>query len=532
MERLARVLVLLAASGSLAPFLGGTGLGAQWVRSGAFVTRKGDVEVARERYRFDGATLVADVELVGMGLYYQAQTDFDPEGSTTRYHLRIRRGVGGPLLRELDVTVDDSVRWALAAGGSSQRGSIAIGRPRAVVQNLVFSQLAASLRTYDRVKGGRQVVHAWLPEGGAVLPLTVELRGDSGTLEIGGVSLHLMLDGSGWVTRFDIPTQAVVVTAQEDVAFSSRVTSGGADTLPPEAITEEPYLVEGSGARLVGTLALPDAPGPVPVAVIVAGSGAVDRDGNAPPGVQSNLYAQLAWRLAERGIASLRYDKRGVGESRAGVNLAMTTLDDFAEDVLAASRALARDERFGAVGIVGHSEGGWLAIRAALRGAPAQGIALLATPGRPFLTVLRGQLAQQLDSAGLVQFDSAMAGYLRGEVPVGLPPYLQPLFRPVNQRFTASAVAFDALAELRRLEISILVVQGDRDIQIGVEDAERLAAAAPSARVLVIPGANHLFKAADRADRVAQLALYMDRTAPVVPELVEAIVDWMSGLPR
>jgi len=507
-------------------------LAGQHVQVGAYVARKGEVEVARERYRFDGKTLVADVELTPLGLFYQTHTEYHSTGSASRYHLRVRTGLGGPLLQELDVVLDDSVRWTLTAGGRSQRGGAPIGRPAGVVQNLVFSQLAASLGAYDRARGGRQTISAWLPEGGVVLPLGIELREDSGTLDIGGVSLRVVLDSSGWVTRFEVPAQGVVVTRQDDVTFSPRSAPAPADTLPPRTIHEEPYLIEGGGVRVVGTLALPAAPGPVPVALIVAGSGGVDRNGNAPPALGSNLYAQLAWRLAERGIASLRYDKRGVGESAAGVDLAMTTFDDFADDVLAATRSLAREQRFGGIVIVGHSEGGWLAIRAAARGAPVGGIALLATPGRPFLPLLRGQLAQQLDSATLVQFDSAMVRYLRGEAPVGLPPYLQPLFRPVNQRFTASVVAYDAIAELRHLQVPVLVLQGDRDVQVGTEDAERLSAAAPRARVIVIHGANHLFKAAERADRVAQLALYMDRTAPVVPELVEAIADWVKDVSR
>jgi hypothetical protein len=346
---------------------------------------------------------------------------------------------------------------------------------------------------------------------------------------LGGVSINVKLDAAGWVTRFEVPAQGLVVTRQSEVAFTPRP-AGRADTLPPSGIHEEPYLVEGGGARLVGTLALPAAPGPVPVVLIVAGSGPVDRNGNAPPALHSNMYAQLAWRLAQRGIASLRYDKRGIGGSAAGVDLAMSSFDDFAEDALAAARSLAGDERFGPIGIVGHSEGGWLAIRAALRGAPVQGVALVAAAGRPFLTLLRAQLSQQLDSAGMAQFDAAMAVYLKGQLPVGLPAYLQPLFRPVNQRFTASVVSYDALAELRRLDLPVLILQGDKDVQVSLQDAEALAGAKPGARVVLIPGANHLFQATDRADRVAQLGLYADPTAPVMPELVDALVEWIAGL--
>jgi pimeloyl-ACP methyl ester carboxylesterase len=504
-------------------------LGAQQVQTGAYVARQGETEVSRELFRFDGRALSAQVEVPGRGLFLETETMFDSAGSTSHYHLHVRPGLGGPILQDMDASVGDSLRWTLTAGARSSSGSVPIRRPAVVIQNLVFSQLAAALRVYDRGSGGRQVIDAWLPEGGQVLPLGMELSGDTGSLDLGGVSMAVVLDSAGWLARLEVPAQGVLVTRQSDVAFTPRP-GARADTVPPATIHEEPYLIEGGGARLVGTLALPAAPGPVPVALIVAGSGPVDRNGNAPPSLHSNLYAQLAWRLAQRGIASLRYDKRGVGESASGADVAMTSFDDFAEDALAATRSLAEDQRFGSIVILGHSEGGWLAIRAALRGAPVQGVALLAAPGRPFLTLLRAQLSQQLDSAGMVQFDTAMAGYLKGELPVGLPSYLQPLFRPVNQRFTASVVAYDALAELRRLEVPVLILQGDKDVQVNVQDAEALAAVRPGARVVLLAGANHLFKATDRADRGAQLALYADPTAPVMPELVDALVEWIAGV--
>ena len=506
-------------------------LGAQQVQAGAYVARQGETELTREKFRYDGRTLAAQVEVLGRSMFLETETAFDAAGSAAHYHLHLRAGLGAPVLQELDVTLGDSLRWTLQAGGRSRGGSAAIGRPAAIIQNLVFSHLAAALRVYDRGAGGRQVINAWLPEGGTVLPLGVELRGDSGTVDLGGVTIRVLLDSTGWVSRFEVPAQGLVVTRESDVAFTPR-SAGGADTVPPASIHEEPYLIEGGGARLVGTLALPAAPGPVPVVLIVAGSGPVDRNGNALPSLHSNFYAQLAWRLAQRGIASLRYDKRGIGGSASGVDPAMSSFDDFAEDALAAARSLAGDERFGPIVIAGHSEGGWLAIRAALRGAPVQGVALLAAAGRPFLTLLRAQLAQQLDSAGMAQFDAAMSRYLKGELPVGLPPYLQPLFAPVNQRFTASVVAYDALAELRRLDAPVLIVQGDKDVQVSVQDAEALAAAKPGARIVLIPDANHLFKATDRADRAAQLRLYTDPTVPVMPELVDALVEWIAGVKR
>lgn len=305
-----------------------------------------------------------------------------------------------------------------------------------------------------------------------------------------------------------------------------------ADTAPPHAAVERPFVVRSETLALAGTLTLPrDAAGPVPVALIIAGSGPVDRDGNSRMGLRTNAYAQLAWRLAERGIASLRYDKRGLGGSRGAFDMAQTTIDDFAGDARAAAETLALDRRFSLVAFVGHSEGATLAVRAANGGAPVRGVALLSGLGRPFLMVLREQLARQLDSASLVRYDTAMARYV-GTGEVGdVPPPLGVLFAPVNRAFTRSLAAVDPPVEVARLAQPVLIIQGGNDAQVSVDDAARLHRARPTATLVVIPDANHLFKGATSGDLRAQQGLYTDPTVPLMPELVRALAGWIHQLP-
>src|SRR6266480_2479753 len=95
------------------------------------------------------------------------------------------------------------------------------------------------------------------------------------------------------------------------------------------------------------------AAGRVPVVVIIAGSGPTDRNGNSMMGIRPNSYAQLAWRLAERGIASLRYDKRGMPGTKGTFDLTKMTLDDFAADAKVAAESLAHDARFTRVLLLG-----------------------------------------------------------------------------------------------------------------------------------------------------------------------------------
>jgi len=111
-----------------------------------------------------------------------------------------------------------------------------------------------------------------------------------------------------------------------------------ADTVPSAAAIESPYTIRSGDLGLAATLTVPrGARGAVPVALIIAGSGPTDRNGNSVMGIRPNCYAQLAWRLAERGIATLRYDKRGLPGTQGMFDITRMTVEDFAADARAAA---------------------------------------------------------------------------------------------------------------------------------------------------------------------------------------------------
>ncbi len=279
-----------------------------------------------------------------------------------------------------------------------------------------------------------------------------------------------------------------------------------ADTGSPAAAIETPYTITSGALALGGTLTVPrGVAGRVPVAVIIAGSGPTDRNGNSLMGIRPNSYAQLAWRLAERGIATLRYDKRGMPGTQGTFDVTRMTLEDFAADARAAAESLARDPRFSRVVLVGHSEGASLALIAARQGAPVAGVVHVSGLGRPLGEVLREQLSRQFDSATLVRYDSAMKVYLRGEQPADVPPQLAMLFVPVNQTFLRSLAAFDPPAAIRAVRSPILIVQGETDLQATVADAERLQAARPEAcRRPDDGGSDAHLSGSDRPDRAGR----------------------------
>ncbi|HXO84853.1 MAG TPA: alpha/beta hydrolase [Gemmatimonadales bacterium] len=301
-----------------------------------------------------------------------------------------------------------------------------------------------------------------------------------------------------------------------------------ADTVAPAAAVESPYTIRSAGLELAGTLTVPrGVTKPMPVVVIIAGSGPTDRNGNSMMGIRPNSYAQLAWGLAERGIASLRYDKRGLPGTKGTFDITHMTMADFAADARTAAESLSRDPRFSRVVFVGHSEGASLALMAAREGAPVTDVVHVSGLGRATGEVLREQLSRQFDSATLVRYDSAMKYYLAGES-AAVPSGLEMLFVPMNRTYMRSMMAFDPSAAIRAVRQPVLIVQGATDLQASVADAERLHAARPDAKLVVIPEVNHVLKHDTNPTITVQMATtYKDPTMPIAPAVVAAIADWI-----
>ncbi|HXG71862.1 MAG TPA: alpha/beta fold hydrolase [Gemmatimonadaceae bacterium] len=304
------------------------------------------------------------------------------------------------------------------------------------------------------------------------------------------------------------------------------------DTIAPPTVRESPFSFTSGTLSLPGTLTLPTkARRGIPVALIIAGSGPTDRNGNSSGALRqmnnSNLYAQLAWRLAERGIATLRYDKRGLGESLSKIDVAATSIDDFIGDVRAGADALTRDARFGRVYLVGHSEGAELALQAANRGTKVAGVAMLAGAGRNILVIMREQLAKQLSGVEMTKWDTAVVRFQRGEDPGDVNPALKGFFQPQMRKFMTTWIAYEPAEEMARVGVPVLIVHGALDVQVSEADAQALMAAQPAAKLVIIPKANHVFRTASSTDMMAQLALYRDPTIPIVPELASTVGDWI-----
>jgi pimeloyl-ACP methyl ester carboxylesterase len=288
--------------------------------------------------------------------------------------------------------------------------------------------------------------------------------------------------------------------------------------------------VPGPQGPLAGTLL--DAGGKAPVILIVPGSGPTDRDGNNPLGITAAPYRLLAEALAAKGVSSVRIDKRGMFGSKAAVADANSvTVADYAADTHGWVAAIRQRTAAPSVWVLGHSEGALVALAAAQQPEGICGVILVSGAGRKLGDVIRDQLrANQANAALLDPAMAALDSLERGEhVDVtAMHPALQNLFAPQVQDFLIDVFRRDPTKLAGSLTVPLLVVQGERDLQVSTADAKLLAAAQPKATLVLLPKMNHVLKDVDSDDRAANLATYADPSLPVDPGLVDAIAQFVK----
>lgn len=303
------------------------------------------------------------------------------------------------------------------------------------------------------------------------------------------------------------------------VCLPVRVATGG----------EQEVALAVAGGVLHGTLSMPDGQGKVPVVLLHAGSGPTDRNGNSAmlPG-QNNALRMLAEALARNGIATLRYDKRGIGASAsAGRREADLRLDDYIDDATAWLRQLRADPRFTNVLMAGHSEGALIAMVACQK-AQLDGCVLIAGAGKALDDILRVQLKPRLPPDLYAQNERILLALKRGEQVSDVPSALLALYRPSVQPYLISSMKVDPRAVVGALRMPLLILQGATDLQVSVADAQALSAAAPAARLVIVPGMNHVLKMVS-GDLAQQMPSYGDPALPLAPALFDAVTAFVQG---
>lgn len=382
-------------------------------------------------------------------------------------------------------------------------------------------KLRALLHVHTR--DGRTVATLDSPDQNATgLPATITV--DAGRVQItatganGAFDGDLSADGASLKGSWSgAPTTFTRLAAGQTVAEPRR---------PQTPVKPYPYREEqvsypggGGGVRLAGTLTLPEGKGPFPAVVLIAGSGANGRDekvfGHA-------LFLVLADHLTRHGVAVLRFDKRGVGQSTG--DFATATSTDFAADTEAGAAYLRSrpeiDRR--RIGLIGHSEGGVIAPMVAdrdpaiaflvLMAGPgvrgdqiimAQSRAIAAASGAPPAALDAGQAMQRrfLDALMAAKDQSAAETAVRAVLKGAMPDAaIEAQVKVATSPWYRSFIAYDPAPALQHLRIPVLALIGSKDLQVPADQnlpALRAALAGdPRAEVAELPGLNHLFQEA------------------------------------
>ena len=299
---------------------------------------------------------------------------------------------------------------------------------------------------------------------------------------------------------------------------------------PVESEIEAP----GPNGPLKGLMLSPDTTN-APVVLIIPGAGPTNRDGNSLHGLHTDTYKLLAQGLAARGIGAVRIDKRGMYSSHAAIpNANNVTIADYASDVHTWAAAIREKTGTSCIWVLGHSEGGLVAMVAAKDNPPdICGLLLVAAPGRKFGDILKEQMQSNAANAPILDealrdIDTLEAGR-RIDVSIeNTRPEIFSIFQPAVQDFLIDLMSYDPPAVLASYHGPVLILQGERDIQIGVDDAKRLKAADVSAKLVLLPDVNHVLKTVTSDDRNDNLETYFDPKLPLAPGVIEAIADFIS----
>jgi dienelactone hydrolase len=429
-----------------------------------------------------------------------------------------------------------------------------------VISNVtyLFSFLAAR---YDVARGGEQTI-AVFPNLSVKMQHTsrdeVQATGvaaapkpsafDRYTLKLGEITLLMWADADGRLALMSLPAQQFVAVREEYAKFveplhaslGSAMKSLKPDySAPADApFTAEEVRIKVKDFQLAGTLLLPKTgQRPFPVVVTSTGSGQQTRDEPVPyPNLKDyKIFRQIAEHLASRGIAVLRVDDRGVGDSTGMNTLDKITTFDFADDVRAQVAYLRTRNEIdpNRVAIVGHSEGGIIAPMVAAGDPQIKAIVLLAGTAQRGDEVLLYQMNRPFEiNAALSEEEKAKKRaenrqMLQTVIDGGDVSKLPPIFR---FDWTKAFLTYDPLTSIRKVRQPILIVQGALDQQVTAEQAEMLAKAARDAgnrdvMVRVFPNLNHMFLIAKTGDESEYSTI---QNSAIGEDVIKAIGDWLE----
>lgn len=439
----------------------------------------------------------------------------------------------GKATNEIAVTGTPSKREDTVAADAVVLPNAFLGSYAALARRLVGAATGATFRAYIAPQGeialrveavaAERIDTPQRPIAATHVTLRVSNANPGGELQI-----NLWIDATGAFLRLSVPMQMLEVAREDISSAASRTTSF---SLPGD----ESVRIPAAGFTLAATATKPkDTGGPLPALILIGGAGPTDRDG-VVAGIP--VFGQIARDLVDAGFLVVRYDKRGVGQS--GGRTEAATLADFAEDVRAIISWLRdrRDVDDNRIGLVGHSEGGWIAMIVASRDKRVKAIALAEAPsttGAELVLeqqrhVLERMKAPDADTQAKIALqktinDAALSGKGWDDIPADVRAQAQ---TPFFQSF----LAFDPAKIVKDVDQPVLIVQGALDTQVPPAHAEKLAELARARKrqvatdVVVVPGVNHLLVPAQTGE-VDEYASLSGKS--VSPTATSAIGTWMA----
>lgn len=350
-------------------------------------------------------------------------------------------------------------------------------------------------------------------------------------LKIGGVTMEVYAEaGTNRLMRMFVPAQDAEIV-REGFAMAGTIESAPPD-LPPSGVTEREVMFQtAGGVRFPAALCLPKAPTPAPLVVLMQGSGPQDRDSTIGP---NKPFRDLAWGLAARGVATLRYAKRTFAfPATCKGTLESESIDD-AVDAVTFARTVPEVDRNN-VFVLGHSLGGLAAVYVAER-APLRGLILAATGGRTLDLVIRDQIktfnanaaiSEAEQTEALRQQDEIMARVRAGTATA------KDLHDQGTPAMLRDVIVRDPIAELRKTTLPLLVLRGASDAQTFPADFDALEALTRTragSEAKLFPGLTHIFTLT-ATNGPADIDA-VRKPAHVATEVIDTIAGWVARTSR
>lgn len=488
-----------------------------------FVLRSGNDTVIVEDVQQNGNDVSAALDTRGRGRF-TIDAKVDSQALVSRLEVTAFQPVGStPAAHVVIAIVDDSVFAQIGTG--IQRTTTKVGAIPWV--NPSFGLLQLVIQRARHTGGTSVSVPLFLVEGGgSTIVSTVAQNGaDSTNVTIGGVELRLHTSADGSILGGVIPSQNSVILRRTIPYSASGVALAKPNYSPPAGapyVGEDVRVTTTGGFALAGTLTIPKQhAGRVPAAVLITGSGEEDRDESIPAVIGYKPFRQIADTLGRRGIAVLRLDDRGYGESGGDPSAATTA--DYANDIRAALAYLKTrpdiDSRH--LFLIGHSEGGDIAPMIAATDPSLAGIVTLAGPALTGKAISEGQVKYAVDH------DSALSATQRDSIVHAQAAILDSA--ATTQPWVKYYLTYDPLVTAGLVKVPVLVLQGGSDHQITSDQATSLAAAFRAGgdkdvTVHVFPGVDHLFL----ADPVGEPGNYPALASKAIaPEVLGTLADWI-----